>query len=87
MSTKKRTVQELKEEIAPLRAITPWENIKANEVYHIPPIITLERREIIILSKEKDKAVYHRIGDTDKKNREMHRTSVFAKFIVKRKKY
>ena len=87
MATKQRSVQDLKAQITTLKSITPWDLIEANAVYHIPPIITLERREILVLTKDDEKATYRRIGDKDQKERTMFKTSVFAKFIVKRKKY
>lgn len=68
-------------------AITPWESIQENAVYHIPPILTLCRRDILILEKTSDNIKYKRIDDTEKKENNMARTSVYAKVLVKRKKY
>ena len=84
---KLHTVSELKENIDKLKSVTPWESIEVNTVYHVPPLVTLERREIFILKKEGDSATYRRIGDKEQKERTMMKTSVFAKFLVKRKKY
>ena len=84
---KLNTVSELKEIIDKLRSITPWESIEVNKVYHVPPLVTLERREILILTKDGDSATYRRIGDKEQKERTMMKSSVFAKFLVKRKKY
>lgn len=84
---KLNTVSELKEKIDKLRSITPWESIEVNNVYHIPPLVTLERREIFILTKDGESATYRRIGDKEQKERTMMKSSVFAKFLVKRKKY
>ena len=85
--TKLRTVSDLKERINDVRCVTPWENVEVNSVYHIPPLVTLERREILILTKDGDSATYRRVGDEENKERTMAKTSVYAKFIVKRKKY
>lgn len=84
---KLHTVSELKEKIDKLKSVTPWESIEVNTVYHVPPLVTLERREIFILTKEGDSVTYRRIGDKEQKERTMMKTSVFAKFLVKRKKY
>lgn len=84
---KPRTVSELKNQIENIRSMTPWEHVEVNAVYHIPPLATLERREIFIISKKEDSATYRRIGDTEQKERTMAKTSVYAKFLVKRKKY
>lgn len=83
----KRSIKDLKDDILKLKCITPWENIEVNKVYHIPPIGTLTRRELMILNKNDDTATYRRIGDAEKKERTMHKSSVFAKFIVKRRKF
>ena len=48
---KLHTVSELKEKIDSLKSVTPWESIEVNTVYHVPPLVTLERREIFIHSK------------------------------------
>lgn len=85
--TKHKTVQDLKSEISALKSVTPWSEVVEKGVYHIPPIITLERREIVILKKNGNSATYKRIGDAEQKERTMYDTSVFAKFMVKRKKY
>ena len=84
---KPRTVSELKNQIDNIRSMTPWEKVEVNAIYHIPPLVTLERREILILSKEGDSATYRRIGDKEQRERTMAKTSVYAKFLVKRKKY
>lgn len=83
----KRSIQELKSELQKLPSVTPWDEIKANEVYHVPPLISLERRDLLILTKDGKKVTYKRIGDTEQKERTMYDSSVFARFLVKRKKY
>lgn len=83
----KRSIQELKGELQKLKSVMPWSEIKPNEVYHVPPIISLERRDLYIISKKEDTATYRRIGDAENKERVMHETSVFARFLVKKKKY
>lgn len=83
----KRSIQELKEELQKIKSITPWGEVAENHVYHIPPIISLERREIMIISKNDDEATYRRIDDEEKKEGKMHRTSVFARFLIKKKTF
>ena len=83
----KRSVQELKEELQKIKSITPWENIQVNRIYHIAPIISLERRDIIITSKTDDEATYRRVDNGDDKEGKLHRTSVFARFLIMRKKF
>jgi hypothetical protein len=83
----KRSVQELKAELQKIKSITPWEEIEVNRIYHIAPIISLERRDVLITSKDTDEATYKRVDTNDEKEGKMHRTSVFARFLVKRKKF
>ena len=83
----KRSIQELKEELQKIKSITPWEDIQVNHIYHIAPIITLERRDVLILSKTADEATYKRVDSNDDKEGKMHRTSVFARFMIKRKSF
>jgi hypothetical protein len=84
---KKLTISNLKNFAANIRRVTPWDDIEINSVYHIPPLITLERRDVIIVNKNENTATYRRVGDKDKTDHTMFRTSVFAKFLVKQKKY
>ena len=83
----KRSVQELKEELQKIKSITPWEDVEVNRIYHISPIISLERRDIIITSKGENEAPYKRVDNDDEKEGKMHRTSVFARFLIKRKAF
>lgn len=83
----KRSIKDLKGELQKVKHITPWSEIKENEIYHIPPLITLERRDVKIISKREKEATYKVIGDTASTERTMHDSSVFARFLIKRKKY
>ena len=50
MST--QTVQDLKDKLAKYKNIMRWEEISPNVVYHIPPIVNVERKDILVLSKD-----------------------------------
>jgi len=83
----KRSVQELKEELQKIKSITPWENVEVNRIYHISPIISLERRDILILTKNENEATYRRVDDNENKEGKLHKTSVFARFMILRKSF
>ena len=83
----KRSVQELKEELQKIKSITPWEQIEVNKIYHIPPIISLERRDIVFLSKTENEGIYKRVDGGDETEGKMHRTSVFARFLIRKNKF
>lgn len=87
MATAKERLEAFKDSMRGHGAITPWENIEVNSVYHIPPILTLSRRDVLIMEKTADSIKYKRIDDNDKKEGNMARTSVYAKVLIKRKKY
>ena len=82
-----RSVQELKEQLQKIKSITPWEDVEVNKIYHIAPIISLERRDVIILEKNENEAKYKRVDTNDDAGGKMHRTSVFARFLIPRKKF
>ena len=84
---KKRSIQDFKEELSKLRSVTSWKDVEDDTIYHIPPIISLDRRDVRVIKKDGAKATYYRIGDSTKEERTMFETSVFAKFIVKRRKF
>lgn len=81
----KRSIKDLKSEFSKLRCVTPWEQIEVDKIYHIPPLVSLERRDIMIISKSGNEATYRKLGEKDE--RKMHSSSVFARFIVRRKKF
>lgn len=83
----KRSLQELKEELQKIKSITPWEQVEVNCIYHISPIISLERRDVIILSKTENEATYKRVDTNEDKEGKMHRTSVFARFLIGKKDF
>jgi len=83
----KRSIKELKNELQKVKSILSWDEIKEKEVYHIPPLISLERRDLYIISKNGNKATYKKVGDTTQQERTMYDSSVFARFMVKRKNF
>ncbi len=85
--TNKEKLEAFKQQMKQHSAITPWDEVKVNAVYHIPPIKSLSRRDVIILEKKENSIKFKRIDDTEKKEGDMARTSVYAKVMVKRKKY
>lgn len=58
MST--QTVQDLKDKLAKYKNIMRWEEISPNVVYHIPPIVNVERKDILVLSKDDENIEYRK---------------------------
>lgn len=84
---KTRTIADVKEALQQFPSITPWEKVEVNQTYHIAPIITLARRDVLIVKKEGDTATYHRLDTKEDKDLTFHKTSVLARFLVKKKAY
>ena len=81
------TIKDFKNKVTKLKPVTPWENINIQTVYHIPKLMALQPRDLLIIKKEGDTIHYIRLGDKTKKQCQLKKTSVFAKFLVKRKKF
>lgn len=79
------TIEELKNALASVPSSTPWEDVKVKTLYHIPTLLNLSRRDVIILKKDDEKATYRKIGDTEE--RVMNRHSLFAKVMVKKRTF
>ena len=87
MATIKERLMEFKEKMKDYKPITSWDMIEENGIYHIPPVISLERRDIIIVKKNDDTITFKRIDNDVNKEVTMARTSVYAKLLTKRHKF
>lgn len=80
--------EELKGKWKLVEAITPWEKIKFNTKYHIPPVLGLKRRDIMITSISKEELSFKRVdGESENETGKFHRTSVFAKCMIEIKEF
>ena len=67
--------------------IEPQELVVGQE-YHVPPIISIKRMDIIITAKENDTIKFKITSDsTQKDEKSMERSSILSRFIVKKMKY
>ena len=84
----KRTIESCKDDLKKIKPHIHPTNLKINKVYHIPPVITLERMDVIILGLEDDFIRFKRVdSSTDKDEKKMHKTSVLSRFLVNKKKF
>lgn len=83
----KRSISEIAESLRKVYSITPWEKIEVGKTYHIPPIGLLERRDVVIISKDDTGGKYKRVDISDDKIGDMHKTSAFAKFLIEKKSF
>lgn len=83
-----RTIESCKDDLKKIKAHIHPSNLKNNKVYHIPPVITLERMDIMVLGFEGDYIRFKRVDSTtDKDEKKMHKTSILSRFIVNKRKY
>ena len=84
----KEEFEELKIKWQAVTSITPWENVKVNGVYHIPPVLGLSRRKIKITEKTDDTVSFERVdGISENATGKFNKTSVFAKCMVEERKF
>lgn len=83
----KNAIQENKDALNKIKHHIAWDTIEVGKVYHIPPILTIKRMDIQITSKEEDTLKFKLLNGTDKEEKTMHRTSIFARFLVKKRGY
>ncbi len=84
----KRTIENCKEELKKIKAHIHPSNLKVNNVYHIPPVITLDRMDIMILGMEGDYIRFKRVdSSTDTAEKKMHKTCILSRFIVNKRKF
>lgn len=63
-------------------------DLKVDETYHIPPIMTIERMDIKITSIDGDDIKFKRVdGSNDVSEKSMKNTSILSRFLVKKLKY
>ena len=87
MYKSEKKLEDVKAYIILLKPITNWEKINVGETYHIPNIASLERRDIKVVTKGPDELMYKKIGSVDEELKPLHRTSIFAKFMIQKKTY
>ena len=85
---KERTIEGCKDELKKIKAHIEPSKLKINKVYHIPPVISLERMDIMILGFDGDFIKFKRVDSTtDVAEKKMHKTSILSRFIVNKRKY
>lgn len=63
-------------------------DLKVDETYHIPPIMTIERMDIKIVGIEGDDIKFKRVdSNTDIGEKVMKKSSILSRFLVKKLKY
>ena len=83
----KLPIREMKEKLYECRYVTPWKDIVEGEEYHIPPILSLLRRDLHITKKDETHLEYYKIGDKEKNIRSIQYDSVFSRLLVKKKNF
>ena len=83
--------RQLKDYIKELKTINPHINPNYLEVgveYHVPPIITIKRMDVLITSNGEGNEIGFKIIDSnDDEEKMMDKTSILTKFLVRKKKF
>lgn len=79
-----RKISDYKDELSRVKHHVSFDDIEVGKVYHIPPIVSIERMDIKIVKKTEDKIVFNVLGSTDASDKDMHKTSILARFLVPR---
>ena len=76
----------LVDELAKTGRITPWEEVKAGEIYHIPNMLAFKRCDYIVHEKKPNSlnGIIKEEGSNDWKNYSLFKEETRAKFMVKR---
>jgi hypothetical protein len=82
-----KKINEVKNILRNVNSITPWNTIKSGDILHIPPIISLERRDIVILEKYDNELSYKRIDVSSVNEEKLHKSSIFAKIMIRKKSF
>ena len=83
----KKTVKDNAAELRKIKHHLPLDKLEVNKIYHIPPILTIERMDIQILGVEGDDIKFKRVDGTDKTEKSMKKSSILSRFLVKKLGY
>ena len=82
------TVRSKATELRKIKHHIALEDLEVNKTYHIPPIITIERMDIQILNIDGENIKFKRVDSTiDNEEKIMKKSSILARFLVKKMKY
>ena len=83
--------RQLKDHVKELAHINPHinpNNLEVGVEYHVPPIISIKRMDVLITSNgDGDKIGFNIVGSNDKDEKVMDKNSILAKFIVSKKNF
>ena len=84
------TTEEIIEKGNVLREIPhfiPWKDVKVHSLYHIPPLLTEDRMDVLITDKNDKEATFIIVGSNNLEERKMPHDCVFARFLTERRKF
>jgi hypothetical protein len=84
----KKTVKDNAAELRKIKHHIALDKLEVNKIYHIPPILTIERMDIQILGVDGDDIKFKRVDSTtDKAEKSMKKSSILSRFLVKKLGY
>ena len=84
---KKKTAYEIKEALKNVKSITTWDDIKVNQIYHLPPLVEGDKRkDILITAKSPCYMSYKVLGGSNSYSvNSFYPSSLEVKFLVPHK--
>ena len=84
---KKKTAYEIKEALKNVKSITTWDDIKVNQIYHLPPLVEGDKRkDILITAKSQYYMSYKVLGGANSYSvNSFYPSSLEVKFLVPHK--
>lgn len=83
MAFSKKKIMDHKNELLSYRPHVTTEDLVVGKEYHIPPVLSIERMDIVVTGKTAEKIRFRVSGE--KEEQEMHSRCVLSRFIIERR--
>ena len=85
---KERKIKDYIDDLKVIKHHIMPQDLEIGEEYHVPPIISVKRMDIVVTSKEGGVIKFKITSDTTEKGEKtLERSSILSRFIVKKLKY
>jgi hypothetical protein len=78
-------IKKLRDKVALIKSIpykTKWDDIYEGDVLHIPKLLSIQRKDVVVVKKTDDTVTYKVVGKEG--NKTFSRTSIYAHLITKK---
>lgn len=88
VTTKESTIKiDIREKLKSIKTITKWEDIEVNKIYHLPPLMTGDKRKDILITSKSQYSISYKIlnGNANYQINTFYPSSIEVKFLVPHK--